>query len=167
METQRPIPAIQPWTKEFWKATKQGKLLVQQCADCKARIFFPKKACPECWSENLTWIESSGMAKIYTFTLMMDMVEPKFMADLPYIIAMVDLEEGIRMTTRIINCKPEDVCIGMDVEVVFQDLSPECSLPVFQPADASLRIAASDTEPAEKAVSEAATTLRPEDYKTI
>jgi enoyl-CoA hydratase/carnithine racemase/uncharacterized OB-fold protein len=167
METQKPIPVIQPWTRQFWKATKQNKLLVQHCNDCNSNIFFPKKVCPECWSENLTWIESSGKAKVYTFTVMLDMVEPKFMADLPYVIAMVDLDEGIRMTTRIVNCKPENVAIGMNVEVVFQEVSPECSLPMFQPADASLRIKTTDQEESVTGAPEAEAGLKPEDYQTI
>lgn len=167
METQKPVPVIQPWTKEFWKATKQGKLLVQHCKDCGANIFFPKKVCPECWSENLTWIESSGKAFVYTFTTMLDMVEPKFMNDLPYVIAMVDLEEGIRMTTRIVNCNPNDVKIGMVVEVVFEDVSPECSLPMFQPADASLRLASPDQEDEIASKGEPETGMRPENYQTV
>lgn len=168
METQKPIPVMQPWTKEFWKATKQGKLLVQHCNDCQINIFFPKKVCPECWSENLCWIESSGKAKVYTFTTMLDMVEPKFMGDLPYVIAMVDLlEEGIRMTTRIVNCKPENVAIGMHVEVVFQDVSEDCALPMFQPVEESLRIKTTDQEETEKTVSETEMGIRPEDYQTI
>jgi enoyl-CoA hydratase/carnithine racemase/uncharacterized OB-fold protein len=167
METQKPTPVIQPWTQEFWKATKQGKLLVQHCIDCNSNIFFPKKVCPECWSKNLTWIESTGKAKVYTFTVMLDQVEPKFMGDLPYVIAMADLEEGIRMTTRIVNCKPENVAIGMNVEVVFQEVSPECSLPMFQPADASLRIKPTDKEESATGAPQAETGLKPEDYQTI
>jgi len=165
-QNQRPMPVIQPWTKEFWKATKQGKLLIQHCNDCNINIFFPKKVCPACWSNNLGWIESNGKAKIYTYTVMLDMVEPKFMGDLPYVLAMVDLDEGIRMTTRIIHCKPEDVSIDMDVEVVFDDISPECSLPLFQPRDESIRLPDSDHE-TEREVSETRTRLKPEDYQTI
>jgi len=167
MDTQKPVPVIQPWTRQFWTATKQGKLLVQHCSDCNCNIFFPKKVCPECWSENLTWIESSGRAKVYTFTVMRDMVEPKFMADLPYVIAMVDLDRGIRMTTRIVNCKHENVAIGMDVAVVFQDVSPECALPMFQPVDPSLRIETTDPEEIETKAPELETGLKPEDYQTI
>lgn len=167
METQKPIPVIQPWTKEFWKATKQGKLLVQHCNDCSSSIFFPKKVCPECWSENLTWIESSGKATVDTFTVMLDMVEPKFMGDLPYVLAMVNLEEGIRMTTRVINCKPESVAIGMNVEVVFQDVSSDCALPMFQPADESLRIKTTDQKKSVTGATEAEAGLKPEAYRTI
>ncbi len=135
---------MQPWTKDFWAATKEGKLLVQQCRDCNSNIFFPKKVCPECWSENLTWIESSGKAKVYSFTEMMDQVEPVFWEDIPYIIAEVDLAEGFAMTTRIVNCDIESLEIGMEVEVVFEALTDEVSMPYFQPANASLRTAMGD-----------------------
>ena len=164
---QKPIPVMQPWTKDFWKATKQGKLMIQYCHDCDSKIFFPKKICPECWSENLDWIESTGRAKIYTFTVMKDMVEPKFMGDLPYVLAMVDLEDGIRMTTRIVNCEPENVSIDLDVEVVFEDVSPECSLPVFQPVDTSIRMAVTEPDTAESKATENKTDLGTDGYKAI
>ena len=130
---QKPIPVMQPWSEGFWKGTKQHKLLIQECSDCKAKIFYPRKYCPECWSADLGWSEASGKARVYTHTIMMDMVEPKFWADLPYVLALVDLEEGVRMMTRIVECDPEDVHIGMDVEVVFEDISDECALPFFRP----------------------------------
>lgn len=167
METQKTIPVMQPWTKEFWQATKQGKLLVQHCNDCNSNIFFPKKICPECWSDNLSWIESSGKASVHTYTVMLDMVEPKFMPDLPYVVAMVDLDEGIRMTTRIVNCRPEDVAIGMNVEVCFQDVSPDCALPLFQPADKSLQLKIPDKELAAPETKETGNKLNPEAYQTI
>jgi enoyl-CoA hydratase/carnithine racemase/uncharacterized OB-fold protein len=164
--TQKAVPIIEPWTQEFWQATKQGRLLVQHCDDCQANIFFPKKVCPECWSKKLRWIPSSGKATVYTFTAMMDMVEPKFMADLPYVLAMVDLDEGIRMTTRIVRCRPEDVAIGMPVEVTFEDVSPECALPMFQPVDPSLRTAVSDGL-AEEVHDGGQVALQPASYRTI
>ncbi|MBI5062752.1 MAG: hypothetical protein HZB87_04605, partial [Desulfatitalea sp.] len=74
--TQKPIPIIEPWTIDFWKGAKQGQLLIQTCNDCHAKIFFPKKYCPECWSKNLSYSPSSGKGKVYTFTVMLDMVEP-------------------------------------------------------------------------------------------
>ena len=166
-QNQRPIPVIQPWTKEFWKATKKGKLLVQHCNDCNINIFFPKKVCPECWSENLSWIESTGKGKVYTFTVMMDMVEPKFMGDLPYVLAMVDLNERIRMTTRIVHCKLENVSIDMDVEVVFDDISPECSLPMFQPVDQSIKVLSPDQDKTAMEDDKKEKGLMPEDYQAI
>lgn len=132
-EYKKPLPAVQPWTKEFWKAAKQHKLIIQACQKCKSKIFYPRKFCPECWSSELGWIEASGRAKLYSYTVMMDQVEPKFMKDLPYVLAFVDLEEGIRMMTRIVGCEPEEVTFDMDVEVVFEDITDEFSLPYFRP----------------------------------
>lgn len=132
-ENKKPIPVIQPWTKAFWQGTKQGQLLIQVCDDCQSKIFYPRQYCPECWSGNLKWIEASGKAKVYSFTTTLDMVEPKFWDDLPYVLALVELVEGIRMMTRIVGCDPDDVQIGMDVKVVFKNLNEECALPMFTP----------------------------------
>ena len=129
----KPVPVTQPWSEKFWEGTKQGKLFIQVRKDCKSKIFYPRKFCPECWSGNLDWIEASGKAKIYTFSTAYSMVEPKFMDELPYTIAYVDLQEGIRMMTRIVECKPEDIKLGMDVEVVFHERGGYF-LPYFRPA---------------------------------
>ena len=129
----KPVPETQPWSEKFWEGTKQGKLLIQFCKDCKSYIFYPRKFCPECWSGNLDWKQASGKAKIYTFSTAYSMVEPKFMDELPYTIAYVDLEEGLRMMTRIVDCKPEDLSFDMDVEVLFHERNGYF-LPYFRPA---------------------------------
>ena len=129
----RPLPEIQPWSKPFWEGTKQGKLLIQHCKECNANIFYPRKVCPECWSKNMDWITASGKAKVYMFSTAYDMVEPKFMADLPYTVAYVNLAEGIRMMTRIVECNPADIDIDMEVEVVFHKLNDDFYLPYFRP----------------------------------
>ena len=134
----KPVPEVQPWSEKFWEGTKQAKLLVQTCKDCESKIFYPRKYCPECWSGNLDWMESSGKAKIYTFSTAYSMVEPKFMDELPYTIAYVDLAEGVRMMTRIVDCKPEDLKIGMDVEVTFHERRG-FFLPYFAPVGARSR----------------------------
>ena len=132
-EYTKPLPVIQPWSRKFWKGAKQNKLLIQECRACGQKIFYPRKSCPDCWSSDLGWSESSGKAKIYTFTVTLGGVEKKFTGDLPYVLAYVDLEEGIRMMTRIVGCDPEAVEIGMDVEVVFEEVTDEISLPFFRP----------------------------------
>src|SRR5208283_900097 len=116
----KPIPVVQPWTEAFWKSTKNHSLMIQKCGGCGSLIFYPRKRCPECWSSELGWQESSGRGAVYTFAIVRDMVEPKFVSDLPYVLAMVELEESIRMMTRIVECDPGAVKIGMDVEVVFE-----------------------------------------------
>jgi uncharacterized OB-fold protein len=132
-EYKKPLPEVQPWSEEFWKAAKQHKLLIQECKDCDSKIFYPRKFCPDCWSSNLSWSEASGRGKIFTFSITMTGVEKKFAYDLPYVLALVDLEEGIRMMTNIVGCKPEDVRIGMDVEVAFEDITEEFTLPKWRP----------------------------------
>lgn len=134
MDMTKPIPLTQPWSEAFWEGTKNGKLLIQHCKDCNSNIFYPRKFCPECWSENLDWIEASGKATIYSFSTAYDMVEPRFWADLPYTLAYVDLDEGIRMATRIVECQPEEIFIGKEVEVTFHKLNDDFYLPYFKPA---------------------------------
>jgi uncharacterized OB-fold protein len=91
-----------------------------------------RKLCPECWSGNLDWMQASGRAKVMTFSTAYSMVEPKFMDELPYTIAYVELSEGIRMMTRIVECKPEEVQFEMEVEVVFRPRG-DYMLPFFRP----------------------------------
>ncbi len=162
----KPIPFVQPWTEAFWAATKKHSLLIQKCSSCTKLIFYPRKRCPYCWSSDLGWQQASGKAKVNTFTIVRDMVEPKFMADLPYVLAMVDLEEKIRMMTRIVECDPEVVKIGMDVEVVFEDITNQHALPLFRPKDESLRIKKTDADQTGKA-SEPDVFMGPADYQTI
>ena len=128
----KPLPEVQPWSKKFWEGTKEGKLLIQVCKDCNSKIFYPRKYCPECWSGNLDWIEATGKGKILTFSTAYSMVEPKFMDELPYTIAYVDLDEGVRMMTRIVECKPEEIFFDMEVEVVFREQNG-FFLPYFRP----------------------------------
>jgi uncharacterized OB-fold protein len=130
----KPLPVIQPWTEAFWEATKQHKLLIQKCMDCEAKIFYPRKFCPECWSSDLGWTEASGKAKVFSYSITITGVEEKFADDVPFVLAWVDLEEDVRMLTNIVGCEPEEVKIGMDVEVVFEDVTPEISLPKFKPS---------------------------------
>ena len=132
-EYSKPLPEIQSYSQGFWDGTKQHKLMVQHCNDCDANIFYPRRDCPECWSQNLGWIESSGRARVFTYSVTYEGVEQIFVEDLPIIVAWVDLPEGIRMTTNLVECEPEDLSIGMEVEVVFRDVTDEITLPFFRP----------------------------------
>jgi len=132
-DMKKPLPQTQPWSEKFWEGTKEGKLLIQVCKDCDSLIFYPRKFCPECWSGNLDWVEASGRGTVFTFSTAYDMVEPKFKDELPYTIAYVDLEEGVRMMTRIVDCQPEDISFGMTVEVLFHEREG-FFLPYFRPS---------------------------------
>lgn len=128
----KPLPEVQPWSQKFWDGTKERKLLIQVCKDCNSKIFYPRKYCPECWSGKLDWIEASGKGKIYTFSTAYGMVEPRFMDELPYTIAYVDLDEGVRLMTRIVDCDPKEIKIGMEVEVTFFQRE-DFHMPYFKP----------------------------------
>lgn len=132
-EYKKPLPVIQPWSRAFWEGTQNNRLLIQECKECGVRIFYPRKSCPECWSSNLTWSEASGKGRIYAYTVTMGGVEQVFAEDLPYVLAYVDLDEGVRMMTRIVGCNPDALKIGMGVEVVFEKVAEELSLPFFRP----------------------------------
>ena len=132
-EYKKPLPQIQSFTQAFWEGTKQRKLLIQTCIDCNARIFFPRRQCPECWSSNLDWMEASGKATVYAFSVTYEGVEKMFVDDLPIVLAWVDLPEGIRMQTNIIDCDLDSVAIGQQVEVVFKDVTEDITLPYFRP----------------------------------
>ena len=116
-EYKKPLPVIQPWTEEFWKGAKQHKLLIQECSDCGIKIFYPRMVCPDCWSSNLGWSEASGRAKVYSCTITLAGVEKKFMEDLPYVLAMVDLEEGGRAIAWIEGIDEEEIKIGMALKL--------------------------------------------------
>ena len=132
-EYKKPLPKIEPFTESFWDGTRNNKLLVQTCNDCSARIFFPRELCPECWSTNLDWIEASGKAEIFAFSVTYEGVEAVFKNDLPIVLAWVDLPEGIRMQTNIVECDPDAIEIGQQVEVVFEKVTDEITLPYFRP----------------------------------
>ena len=129
----KPLPETQPFSEAFWEGTKARKLLVQHCNDCNAHIFYPRRDCPECWSQNLGWVESSGIATIYAYSITYEGVEQVFVEDLPIVLAWVDLPEGIRMQTNIIDCDPDSVEIGMQVQVAYKDVTDKITLPYFTP----------------------------------
>ena len=123
------------WCHPFWEGTKKGELLIQQCNDCGEKMFPPRLYCTSCFSQNLEWIKASGKGKVYTYSVAYEYPPPRVGKYLhtPYIIGLVDLEEGVRMITTIVECKPEEVRCDMDVEVVFYDIGEGIILPRFKP----------------------------------
>jgi hypothetical protein len=133
----KPLPNITPEAKPFWDAAAHHKLVMQRCLDCGAFIWTPRPACYECGSEQLEWTELSGKGRVYSFTVIRQVVgraaSKAFEKDIPYVIAWVDLDEGPRMISNIIGCPVEDVKLDMTVAVVFEQQWPEIWLPKFQP----------------------------------
>lgn len=128
-------PAATPLSEPFWEATRSEQLLVQRCEECGATVWYPRERCTSCLGDQLRWIESTGRGEVYTFNVMRKAGNPMMADQVPYVIALVDLEEGHRMATNIVGCEPEDVRCGMPVKVVWDvELSDGRRLPVFSPS---------------------------------
>ena len=130
---EKPIPRMDEESKPFWEACARHELYVQKCRSCGKIFYYPRSFCPEDLSQDFEWVKSSGKGKVYTFTITRQNQSPGFRDDLPYILAYVELEEGVRMLTNIVNCEPEEVKVGMPVELTYVDATPEISIPLFQP----------------------------------
>lgn len=134
-ERRRFLPQPTPETQPFWDGAKQGELRLQRCQECANVIFPPRSFCPRCTGRKLSWFRASGRGTVYSYVIHHRPV-PGFTP--PYSIAVVQLEEGPRMMTNIVNCPqtPEAIELDMPVEVVFTRISEELSLPLFQPVAA-------------------------------
>ena len=128
-----PVPPVNPETKPFWEATSQGRLLVRQCDDCQSLIWYPRAICPECSSMRTSWRQVSGRGTVYSYTVNYRGDGP-YRTSGPYVLAYVELDEGPRMMTNVVDCPFEDLAMGMALEVTFRDETDEITLPVFRPA---------------------------------
>ena len=130
----KPLPIPLPLTEEFWNAAKRHELVVQRCKQCGILIFYPRDACPSCLSQDLEWNQVSGKGRVYSYTVVRSPAHPGFKDDAPYIYGVVQIDEGPRMITNIVDCKIEDCHVDMPVTVVFDDVTPEITLIKFKPA---------------------------------
>jgi uncharacterized OB-fold protein len=109
-------------TAEFWEAAADGRLLVQACRDCDALQFYPRGHCLRCFGSDVVWREVSGRATLHTYSVVHRTPSEEFAADVPYVFAIVDLEEGVRMTSRVIDVEAVRVRCDMPLQVVFRKL---------------------------------------------
>ena len=130
----KPLPRIDEESKGFWEGCQRHQLYVQRCRSCASYRYYPRALCPSCLSDDTEWVLSSGRGTVYTYTVTYQNQAPGFRDQLPYVLAYVELDEGVRMLTNIVDCRPEDVRIGLPVQVTFEDVTPEATLPKFKPA---------------------------------
>jgi uncharacterized OB-fold protein len=122
-------PPITEVSGPFWQATRSKEFVLQWCKVCNTVIHYPRVACPTCLGTDLEWRQASGRGEVYARIIVHG-------RDDPYVVAIVDLEEGARFMTNIVNCPPEDVVVGMPVQVTWEDLSDKRALPLFEPVTA-------------------------------
>lgn len=129
----RPMPVPTPVTEPFWQGLNQGKVLLQRCAACGAWVFYPRSNCSGCLSRDLQWQEVSGAGTIYSFTIARRPTAPQFAGMEPQFVAVVELDEGVRMNSVIVNAEESDLKVGQKVTPVF-DRSGAQTLLYFEPA---------------------------------
>jgi uncharacterized OB-fold protein len=128
------IPTPDPETQGFWDAARERRLLIQRCHACGEAYFYPRPFCPRCWSDDVGWEEASGHATLYTWSIVHVNDLPPFNERVPYVAAVVDLAEGPRMMTNVVDCDFETLKVGMALRVEYRDLTDEATVPVFVPA---------------------------------
>ena len=132
----RPVPAITPEMAPFWEAAHRHQLVAQRCIDCGAFRFPAREVCSRCLSRRAEWQRVSGRGRVFSVAVMHQANHPWFAARAPYAVVVVELEEGARILSSLVDREPGAIEIGMPVEVTFDDVSPDISLPVFRPAAA-------------------------------
>tara|TARA_B100000315_G_C14161586_1_gene400310 strand:- start:101 stop:523 length:423 start_codon:yes stop_codon:yes gene_type:complete len=133
-EYQKPLPDFRPETKPFWDGTKEHKLLLPKCKETGQVFFYPRAISPFPRSVNMDfdWVESTGKGKVWTYSVHY-MGPTKAYKGEVYVVALIDLDDGVKMMSNIVECDPESVTIGMEVEVVFEDATEEVTFAKFKP----------------------------------
>ncbi len=129
----KPLPLPDGVSRRYWSAAAEGKLLLQQCASCGHRQFYPRALCTACGADP-EWLEASGRGTVHTFTIVRQMGMKPFRDELPYVVAMVELDEGPLIMGNVTDCAPDDVHIGMPVEVHFARVDDSIGIPYWRPS---------------------------------
>ncbi len=131
------LPSPDATTQPFWDACRDGKLMFQRCGTCGLAFYYPRPFCKRCWSDDVAWEVASGRGRIYTFSVIHHNDLPPFNERVPYVAAMVELAEGPRVMTNIVDCDIDALRCDQSVEVAFREISddPPCTIAVFRPID--------------------------------
>lgn len=126
---------VDPLNQAYFDGVDDAELRIQQCDDCGAYQFYPRVVCKHCSGEQLSWTLASGRGQVASFTVVRRGVSAAYQA--PYIVALIDLEEGVRMMSHLVDVDPEQVVTGMAVTVLFRPIGEGGTRPVFTPSTAS------------------------------
>jgi uncharacterized OB-fold protein len=128
------LPTPDNTTRPFWDAARESRFLVKRCRACGRAHYYPRPFCPHCWSDAVDWEEASGRASLYTWSVVHQNDLPPWPDRVPYVAAVVDLEEGPRAMTNVVDCDFERLRVDMPLRVAFRAASDDVTLPVFRPA---------------------------------
>ena len=124
------LPPVTPLSTPYFEGCKAGVLRLQQCKQCQLHQFYPRTICSHCASDDLTWTDACGSGVIASFTVVRHAISQAY--DAPYVVALIDLAEGPRMMSSLLDVDPDHVSIGQPVQVDFAQWSNEISMPVFK-----------------------------------
>ncbi len=133
MDLVKPIPRPSTTTRPFWDGLNERKVQIQRCDGCDSWVFYPRTRCPSCLSDLLIWREVSGQGVLYTYTLARQPTAPHFADETPQQLAVVELDEGVRMTSTLVNVEPSDIVIGMRLQPYFDQVTDDVTLLRYQP----------------------------------
>ena len=124
-------------TRPYWAAAREGRLVLQHCPGCDRRWHPPLPRCPHCHHASPGWVDAAGTGSVYTYTVVTHPTHVALAGTVPYVVAIVELDEGPRVVTGITGCAPSDVRAGMPVRVRFEAVTDEVTLPYFEPVEPS------------------------------
>jgi len=131
---EKPLPLPTAVTQPYWNGLREGLIRVQHCLDCDRSVFYPRSHCSHCLSDRLEWRQMSGEATLYTFTITRQPTAPHFADEVPQLLAVVELAEGVRLTSTLVNVSESAIRVGMKLRPVFDRRSDEVTLLRFEPA---------------------------------
>lgn len=134
-EYKKPLPTT-TWeeAKEYWEGCRNHRLRIQKCKDCGSYRWYPRLMCHRCNSMDVEWVKVSGKGTVYSWTVVEHPTGAIWVDEVPYIVVIVELDEGVRMVSNMVDCRPDELRVGMPVEVVFDDVTEQVTLPKFRPA---------------------------------
>ena len=136
MEYKKPIPVPSQESQPYWDALREQKLIMPRCDDCGHHWFPPSFLCPKCSSSKWTWTQVSGRGRIFSFVVYHRVYHPAFAGEVPYAVAVIELDEGPRMYSNVVGMPPDQLSCDMKVEIVYEPITDEITLPKFKPVAA-------------------------------
>jgi uncharacterized OB-fold protein len=131
------LPVIDSESEPFWAGLREGRFLIMHCGACDRPYWYPRRYCPRCWSDETEWRRTSGRGTVYTYSVVHQNPAPPFNDWCPYAVVLVDLEEGVRVMGNWDRDLPlEDLTVGTVVEVAYEQVTEEITLPRFRPLSA-------------------------------
>lgn len=127
------VPRPTAETRPYWQACREGQLTVQRCRDCGAHQFYPRMMCTHCDSDAVEWVPVSGRGTVRSYTVVRRPVSAAYASETPYIVALIALAEGPTLMSNVTGCTPEQIVVGMPVEVWFEPWTDEITIPKFRP----------------------------------